>query len=325
MAVPIFSMGLLGFPNEDHFRNVLRTRTRVRWKTAPHGDADALWVNGAAASIEGRLLRVHQPSGQELVLSTDMLQRPLAICAPVPADAAGYETFDPKSAASIASVLENFEKVLRPLAVQLQIAEQLARRQYDILAPVYHLTRQGELVAVVVRAGAIGVKPGLSPAEVGGLAWHARPEAAGDIPARFEQASLRALMWRFAMRTDEDLLPVPFRKQPIRLQEPPAVPQAWLRDAHLALLSALAAGPLTARELKDRTGLDGPAFAQALGALHFAGSLSVADRADEGPPAAARRSPLRELFSRSMEIPPRPGLPADEPADTVPTSKASRG
>lgn len=242
-------------------------------------EADALWVNGEHAQpARHHLVRIPSPRPNEAatLLSVKDIDRPVAFSLPL---GNGYltpaEVFNPRSAQSIAEVLQSFESRLRPLANQLLVAQQVAARRYELSSPVYHLCRAGTVVAVVDILGSVGIDPGAMPADLAGAVWQGRPAAAGVSPPHFIQLPLPVLMWQYVMRCDEDLLPDKYRKGMIFYRRAPYVPRRLLKDVHLALLAELSPGPQTFAQLQQEIGLGDRALAQALGALYYAGSITT--------------------------------------------------
>ena len=329
MPPPQLRLGLVGFADESYLGNLMRTRRSVAWQPWTAMDADALWINGAHAQ-PGRNHVVRIPSGRPeeaaTLLSLKDLDRPAAFALPL---GNGYfappEVFDPHSARSVAEVLQGFETRLRPLASQLALAQEIAGRRYQLTSPVYHLTSGGTLLAVVDVAGNVGIDPAVGPDDLAQAEWHGRPGAAGAIPGHFAGLGMAQLMWQYAMRSADDLLPEKYRRSAIYFRRAPYVPRGLLKDVHLALLAEISTRPYTFKELQQEIGLGDQALAQALGALYFAGSIttdaaraslkprSLDGRAREGEPSMAS---VASGFSL-------PSLPEPQSArralDTVPT------
>ncbi|HYE70069.1 MAG TPA: hypothetical protein VEA35_05925 [Ramlibacter sp.] len=329
MHPPELRLGIVGFRDETHLANVLKTRRSVRWLPWAAIDADALWVNGEHAQpARNHVVRVPsvRPDAPATLLSLRDIDRPTAFALPL---GNGYltppEVFDPRSAKSIAEVLQGFEYRLRPLATQLAVAHQVAARRYQLSSPVYHLSDGKRLLAVLDVAGSVGIEPSATPDDIAEAQWLGRPKAAAAIPSHFSVVSMTQMMWQFVLRSDEDLLPEKYRKSPIYFRRPPLVARGLLKDAQLALLAELAAAPSTFEQLQQEIGLGDKAMAQALGALYYAGSITTdPQRAAPGRAAAIRSRPEGDPSQASLGSA-FTGLPPERPKrgkrdlDTVPT------
>jgi len=325
-------MGLIGFAEETHLGNLLMTRNRhLRWERWPFAEADALWINGQHAQpLRNHMIRVPSghPNKPAAVLNMREVDRPLAFTLPL---GNGYlqppESFDPRNAASVAAVLARFEEALMPLAVSLALAAELARRRHELSSPTYHLTVDGALVAVVNVAGDIGLAPYLTPVLLQQARWGGRPGAANVIPSGFETTSMARVMWQYAMRGAEDLLPARYRSALIYFRRMPAMEPRMLRDAHLLVLSELRSGPQTLAQLRQGTGMVDAMIDPVLAALYFAGAITL------DPARAARGStvqaPPEEWVTRpghqGEPIPPRPGRRPHSEMPTIPTPLRGEG
>jgi hypothetical protein len=319
-------MGLIGFPDPRYLESLLATRHVIPWQVSTAADADALWVDGTHAK-SGRHHLVHVPAGlrepSATLLSLKDLSRPTAFTLPI---SDGYLTpphcFDPRLTSSVAEIFRLFEELLRPLALQLTLAQQIAARRHQLSSPVYHLSRGSSLVAVLDVAGNVGIDPTLAPDQLAECQWHGRPPGAADLPASFVQTTMVLLMWRYAMRSlDIDLLPTKYLDQSIYFRRPPAVPRAMLRDVHLAVLASLTERPCTFGELQQDIGLAAPALNQALCALYFAGSITTDAARAAAPRMHAGRATAAPsgngLLSAFGEVPPASPV-ARRALDTVP-------
>ena len=298
-------MGLIGFADETYLGNLLMTRNRhLRWERWPFAEADALWVNGQhVVALPDHMVRVPSAhSGQPAaVLNLREIGRPVAFTLPLATGLQPPESFDPRVAASVARILTRFEKALMPLAVRLVLAAELARRRDELSSPTYHLSVDGQVVAVVNVNGNVGIAPHLTPDALAGAHWGGRPSAASAIPAAFATTSMVQVMWQYATRAHDDLLPARFRSAPLHLRSMPAVDPRLLRNTHLRVISALKAGPRTVSQLREATGMSDAAVLRAITALYFAGSIALdAPRATSDGPARTSGAmwATRPSFSR---------------------------
>jgi hypothetical protein len=329
MHPPELRLALVGFADEGHLANVLKTRRSVSWLPWAPLDADALWVNGENAQpARSHLVRV--PSGKPdtpaVLLSLKDIDRPTAFALPI---GNGYLTpqdvFDPRSAKSIAEILQSFESRLRPLAAQLALAHQVASRRHQLVSPVYHLTCEQRMVAVVDVAGSVGIAPATTAEEIAQAQWQGRPGAAAAIPPHFERVTMTQMMWQYIMRSGDDLLPDKYRRSAIYFRRAPYVARSLLKDVHLVLLSELTAAPSSFQQLQQEIGLGDQALAQALGALYYAGSITTDPaRATVSPLSLRRRQregePSQASLGSAFNLQPaEPAPKAKRALDTVPT------
>jgi hypothetical protein len=193
--------------------------------------------------------------------------------------------------------------------VDLTLASELAARRQELASPTYHLSVQGRLVGIVSATGDIGVAQALSPYELAHAEWAGRPAAGAEIPGHFRRTTMAQVMWNHAMRhSEEDLLPSRYRDGIFYWRRMPAVPQRWVHEEHLMLISVLSTGPQTLASLTDATGLSEAAVAQALAALYFAGSITTDPR---------RAAPARAVKLRSEE-----GWPSSMTSGFIPRMSA---
>ena len=332
MTVSTMRMGLIGFADEQYLRNLLMTRTRtLQWERWPFMEADALWINGEHAQLlRNQMIRIPStdPTKKAVLLNLKELDRPAAFTLPVGDGAIEAPVFDPHKTSDVVGVLQRFETALTPLAVELTLASDIAQRRRDLIAPTYHLSLHGRLIAVVNVTGEIGIDPDVVPSDVMHAQWSGRPGGAGEeLPRFFRPTTLAVLMWQYAMRsTDTELLPSRYRTGPVYWRRMPSVPGHMVREEHLLVIAQLSAASHTVDSLVTATGLSEAAIVRALAALYFCGSLTT-DARKAGPLREIKPreqddawpSSMTSAFSpRSTPMPPRPGRPRfDMP--TVPT------
>jgi hypothetical protein len=327
--VPSMRMGLVGFTPEesDNLSNLLSKHSiTLKWERWPFMEADALWVNGAHAQLnKDQLVRIpsQDPTKPAILLDLKEIDRPTSFTLPMMSTGVNPpHVFDPTSAVSLVNILRKFEAWLQPLAVQLTLCQGLADRRQGLDSPVYHLTLGGKLLAVLCAQGDVGLAPGVTPAEVAAATWGGRPRAAGGIPSHFTRSTMPQMMWQFALRTQEDLLPRRYRNLPIHFRRMPPVPHIMLREVHRMLLAQLMQGADTFDQLRQQTGLAELPLAQALAALYLAGSITTdpkraaanARRQDNGRSAPFDSSYLLESGFRASPDDPTGLLHATAPA-----------
>lgn len=275
-------MGLLGFSDERHLRNLLGTRTRLPWVISPAADADALWVNGAHAQpLRNHMVRVPSVTESEsaTILNLKEMSRPVAFTYPLGNDYfSPPNVFDPHSAESVAGIMRTFESELELLSVELALAREIAGRRYELRSPAFHLSLRGKLVGVVNVSGELGLSPHLTALEMGEVQWSGRPAAACAIPPEFRVTTMAHVMWQYVGRSGENLLPSRYCKGLIYFRRMPQVPQRMVRDSHLVLLSELSAMAQSLEQLRQSTGMGAKQACDTLAALYFAGSITTDPR-----------------------------------------------
>ena len=228
-----------------------------------------------------------------MVLELEGVDRPVAFSTPLSSrlgpDFRPLCKFDPFSEASVAGVLQQFEQWLSPVRVKFVIGWQIYRRGGDLRSGVYQLVQGSRLLAVIDLQGwRIAVQPGARASEFEGVRWERRPPLAAT-PFEFERLSLTQIMWSFAQRTHEDVLPRRYRTSPIYFRRPPRVPMRVLKDSQLLLLRELSRAPATFDRLLQTTGASDPGLARDLASLYFAGSITCTPRR-AAPPLRGPRS-----------------------------------
>lgn len=285
-------MGLLGFEDEHHLRNLLSTRSRLRWVSSPAIEADALWVNGAHAQpLRNHMVRVPSSKAREAatILNLKEMSRPVAFTHPL---GNSYfsppHEFDPQSVQSVADILGTFEAELQRLCVELALGREIAGRRYELRSPAFHLSLRGKLVGVVNITGELGLSPHLAAIDMPQVRWSGRPAAARAIPADFNVTTMAHVMWQYVGRSDENLLPSRYLKGPIYFRRMPEVSPRMIRDSHLVLISELSTMAQSLEQLRSNTGMGQQQVSETLAALYFAGSITTDPRRAAQGKASAR-------------------------------------
>ncbi|HEY0822600.1 MAG TPA: hypothetical protein VGD76_02345, partial [Ramlibacter sp.] len=261
---PQLILGLLGFSPEQEreVASVLRQAgDEVRtWRLGAPGEADAWWANGARAQLlaDGSVRIGPGAAGRRSVrLSLEDVDRPIAFSEPLVCS-----EFEPTcrfrmgDAASMLETLALIERQwLATRSASLWIAARMVSGERELASRVYHIVGGGRLLAVVDRAGDVGIHPGFGARDFGRATWVARPESARFVPQAFARIPISELLWDYALRSESDLLPPRYLSHPIYFRRPPKVAQRMLRDEHLLVMGELACGPAPCRELRQRTGL----------------------------------------------------------------------
>lgn len=282
-------LGLVGFSadRQTYLGKLLASRfVAMRWQPWPFADADAWWVNGthAVRQANGNLrIPPGEPTGRAIQFDLAHVNRPVAFAVPMAVAGVDAPTFDPSSTESVLPVLKVFESLLQARAVQLTLASMIAARVGQLRSSVYHLTLQGNLLAVIDLHGRVTHSPNVQPSDLEKADWSGKPEIARLSPPHFIRTSIAAMMWQYALRTQQDWLPPRYRSKKLFFRQAPRVQLSLLEDKHLALVRELAGAPGDFRQLQQRTGLSEEQMARALTALYFVGAIT-SKREQAAPP-----------------------------------------
>ena len=284
MEQPVLRLGLLGFTDADKLK-VMETIAQPnpgwpRWELVEFEMADAWCIHGASVQREqGNSVRVltQQASQPVISLNPSEITRPTAFTEPLPSGMQAVEIVNFSTAQLMRVGLQRFEAWLRPLRAQFALGCELISRERELVQGIYHvLDQHGKLLAIVnLSKWTAALLPIARPVDFEEAHWAQRPNMASDVPAGFVSISVAQLMWNYAVRTTQEVLPVRYKKEKIYLRKLPNLPQAWLRDEHLVVLRALNTKPLKFAELAHLTQLPEDLLAKALAALYFVGSVTT--------------------------------------------------
>lgn len=302
--MPILWIGISGFSPEvgaglECAIQEFRTPS-TRWRTCNAQVADALMVNGAKTRVtpEGNIrVSPGQPSERTLRLHWADIKRPVAFSSPLASpELQPRLSFEASSPVDVHAVLREFETCLEPLRAKFALGMELIRRGTELRHGIFHISRQGRLLAVLdLRKGRAGLSPSATAAEFPAARWDMRPVAAAGVPAGFINMTPAQLAWTYARRTERDALPSRYRTRVIYFRGAPKVPLSWLTDSQLLLLRCLWREPCSASSLHARTGLGPVAMGRDLACLYFAGAITTT-------PAKARAA-----ITRQDSVPPSIG------------------
>ena len=272
------------------------------WEIGNFLSADAWLLCGKSTlpASMGSLDTLHVAAGhaheRAITLSVGEIDRPVAFSIPLgSSDIEAQLTFDVRSTPGLRAVLDAFEVWLRPLRARFMLGAQLMARESQLQRVVYHVSCNGQLLAVLDFVGwKIGLLPEATPEQLVGAIWEKRPAQAHAIPPTFTLSSVEQLRWIYGLHTTRTVLPNRYRRQLIYFAKTPAVPQTWLETSHLLLLRELSGRPASLRELVDRTGLSTEQATRDLACLYFSGSLTTT------PQKAATRAFERVDFPLSQ-------------------------
>jgi hypothetical protein len=289
---PTLSLGLSGFGPQQRAglaAMLKRGPAMPRWRIGEFAGADAWWVNSRSVRmLSAGTLSVLPglPTEEPIKLNLNDVDRPLAFAAGDSSQQ--FEplcTFDPSSGTSIQAVLLQFDAWLRMVRAQFALGGQILRRGVEMRHGIYHLSRNGDLLAVLnFQNGDAGLLPTIHPVDILEAEWARRPEGAGNIPHSFEPATIGQLSWAYVRRTARDMLPSHYRAAVIYYRHIPRVPLGWLQDSHLQLLRHLSTEPCTLQSLRRLTGLPADRLELDLACLYYAGAITTT-RAKAGLPA----------------------------------------
>lgn len=331
-ASPVLRLGLAGF-NEHQCKAVALALANPLpnqpiWRVTPFQQADA-WLlcgeNSAPASAGNQnTLRIAagQAHDRLVTLNLSEIDRPVAFSVPLGShDIEARLTFDVRSTPSLRMVLDAFEQWLQPMRARFVLGAQLMARESQLQRVVYHVSYNGQLLAVLDFAGwKIGLLPEATPEQLSEAIWEKRPSQAHAIPAHFTLSSVEQLRWVYGQHTALDVLPKRYQRQVIYFAKTPRIPQTWLESSHLLLLRELSNRPATLRELSDRTGMLTEHLMRDLACLYFAGSLTTtpqkAAMQSFGPVDISMPKPARparaETTIFNSTLPPDTGMLADD-------------
>jgi len=255
-----------------------RPASRQAWRLASPEQADAWFTSGVRAQVlwDGSVrLGAAAPGEKPRSLKLEEVDRPIAFSEPVVSPqlepAYRFHLDRPKS---VEEVLGAFEEWLLPKTALLWLAARLTNGRQAFAHRVYHLMDAGTLVAVVDRAGEVGVCAGCTPARLARAEWLPRPKAAAFIPATFRKSTVTDLVWSHVLRAPAAVLPAHCLREKLFFRRPPRVRPQLVGQEHLRILNELASAPATFKELQGRTGWRGEALERGLSALYFDGCIT---------------------------------------------------
>ena len=276
-------LGLLGFPEATADRLAAWMADSPpgwpEWQAFDPHLADAWLIAGDSVDVLGRdaLVICHpRDTDERLTLHRTEVDRPLAFAAPLPDGFASDEQFDANDEASVRQRLQRFEAWLRPLRAQFTLGALLADRLDQYRSGVVHLTREGRLLAVLdLEQARVGVFIPARPVDLVEAEWVRRPASANDIPSTFIRLPLHRVLWTYAVRTRQDVLPPRYRQLTVHLRRVPRLPARWFDDLHLLIMRELMSSPATLTDLIARTRSPADAVAHHLAALYFGGAVTT--------------------------------------------------
>lgn len=320
MDKPILRLGLLGFGPADcqkvlqAIEQPLGCSPHAQWELVEFEHADAWCINGASIEhLKGNTVRVRTLQASQPLISLDPanITRPVAFTEPLPDGLEAAEIVNFNSPQMLLVGLQRFEAWLRPIRVQFAVGKELVARQPELSQGVYHVIDQhGSLLAVVnLIQWTIALLPSARPVDFEQASWMHRPNSAADAPRAFVTTSIAKLMWTYASRTSEDVLPARYRNQTIYLRKLPNLPVGWMRDEHFVLLRALSHAAGKFDDLLQATELPPQMLARALAALYFTGSATTKKASASQPDRT--QSPMGQQSS----LPPDSGIFARDLAE----------
>lgn len=325
MEQPVLSLGLLGFePLAQARLQAWSAQAQPGWPEWRIGDphaADAWMISGPAVDVQGRdgVLIRHPFGGDErLALNRAEVDRPLAFATPLPEGFASAEFFDAGEENSVRQRLQRFEAWLRPLRSQFALGARLVEHLRQTKQGVVHVLHEGRLLAVIdLDRWLAGLYISARPVDIDMADWVQRPNLAGDIPPSFMRLPLHRVLWTYAVRTRNDLLPGRYRQLTVYLRRVPRLAPRWFDEIHLLLMRELLAQPARLEDLVARAGLPEPVLAHHLAALYYAGGVTT--DADTARRAAAdtRRALIALQFDQAeavQEAQAREGPPSEQAA-----------
>jgi hypothetical protein len=322
MDKPILRLGLLGFGPAE-YQKVLQAieepsgnSPHSHWELVEFEHADAWCVNGASIEqLEGNTVLVRTLQSSQPLISLDPAQitRPVAFTDPLPEGLEAAELVNFNNSQLLLVGLQRFEAWLRPIRVQFAVGKELIARESELSKGIYHVIDQhGSLLAVVnLIQWTVALLPSARPMDFQEASWMHRPNSAADAPPSFVSTSVAKLMWTYASRTVEDVLPERYRKQTIYLRKLPKLPVGWMRDEHLVLLRALSTGAGNFEDLLQATELPPQLLGRALAALYYAGSVTTKKA------SASQSERIQSPMGQQSSLPPDSGMFLRETLDRL--------
>jgi hypothetical protein len=282
--LPILKLGLAGFaePEQQQIAALLKAAgsASAHWRIGPFADSDAWWVDGSRTQVmPNGMLRISPGTltGRSIQLALPDVDRPVAFSLPVAARA--FEpafAFDLANPQSTLDVLRKFGAWLQPVVAQFALAAAVERQRPGLTSGAWEVLRESRLIAVIDLTAGTGVSPRATPADFEDATWCIRDHGTVELPEHFARTTMPQMMWEYALRTQEDLLPRHYRTRPIYFRRPPRLPQRMLRDAHLLVMRELATRPGTRFQmLQQLTGLAEVPLARHLAALYYVGAITA--------------------------------------------------
>ena len=315
MDQPLLRLGLIGFSDADasaiaHAIGIPQEGWPL-WQISDFEVADALCVDGQAVqALSGNSVQVrtYRPDLPTITLDPTQTKLPIAFTAPVPFGLEGVEQVNFKDSHQLRISLQRFEAWLRPMRAQFALGADLVAREQELAQGVYHvLGTNSQLVAVVnLLDWRVSMLPMARPIDFENANWVPRPSMAADMPPGFISMTVVELMWTYAVRTMQDVLPSRYRKDTVYLRRLPRLPQGWVRDEHLVILRALSSAAATFKSLVDITGLHTDHLARCLAALYFSGAITT------------NRKAAMHMERKTSPVGEQSNLSADAGIDSVP-------
>lgn len=324
IELPILRLGLAGFtePQQQQIAALIKSAGSAwaHWRVGPFSEADAWWVDGARTQVlPNGMLRVSPGTltARVIQLALADVDRPVAFSQPIASR--GFEpafTFDLAQPPGAIEVLRKFTAWLQPVVAQFALAAAVERQRPGLTSGAWEVLRESKLIAVIDLTAGTGVSPRATPADFEDATWCIRDHGTVELPEDFARTTLPQMMWDYALRTQQDLLPRHYRTRPIYFRRPPRLPQRLLRDAHLLVMRELASRPGTRFQmLQQLTGLAEVPLARHLAALYYVGAITA--NAKRAAQTLLRARPDAPDSSQGMSVAPSvldSGPGAAEPA-----------
>jgi hypothetical protein len=264
MELPLLRIGLLGFSSADAqlatAQILSATVARSRWEVVPFEDADLWLIHSPSVTMgtrtsEGHGLHIANPDAPHspLTIYPHQTSRPVAFTEPLPASIDAVLSIELDNGYQCASRLNDFANALPQLCNHFALGEQIASRQSNLHKGIYHLHFEGKHVAVVdFEAWQVGLLPAARTIDVALASWRHRPGESAHMPLGFEVFALERLMWVYASRSSAPRLPLSYQSELIFLRRLSVLPQSWLHQDHMTLISLLSQQPMLLGTLSQR-------------------------------------------------------------------------
>jgi hypothetical protein len=213
-------------------------------------------------------------------------------------------------------------------AVRYVMGSLIVNRHNDGVAMkgLWHVLATDTLLAVVdFDRVTVSIRPDTHYLELENAHWAARPEHA-RAPVHFHHISVERLMWEYACRSGQDLLPVRYREREITLRRFPRLPLACLNETELTLLTTLRQKPRSLSQLSQYLQLPTDQTSNILGALYFSGAITTRKFSTWERLGQSISASSRLLFGITQTQPPSHNQQISAPSSLVlgQTTRASR-
>lgn len=248
------------------------------WREVTADLADALCIHDSAIVRHTEtVVALRQQRSAETVVRTDRPLRPVAVASGSARSIPGCAMFDTDSQYSVINLFRKLESNLAPIRDEYAMGAALAAKHgYIKNGGVFHLVHDGRLVAIAdLNEKMFGARLRAHADVLLHAEWRKRPDSAAEMPPRFMARSLTDLLWTYTSRSTQQALPSEMRAGKIGLCQLPQVPMDRLNALHVKVMACVQRQEMTLDELYEELGGSRDAIDRSVGALYYAGALSL--------------------------------------------------